>query len=190
MEIFANTNLLGTVSALGTATSATVPNVDVRTAIPITARVTVTQGSFSSNASSTGYTWTTPRSLMPNITDMETDVLNPTGIVTGSWALAEYGAANYNSVAVDLYNISRYLPTPNKVESRILPASSTSFTSSSRQPLTYNDGNADVPYVYYFELTYYNPTWGGYSATAKSPGIYWDNGVPGQVLTIVNWPWP
>jgi hypothetical protein len=127
---------------------------------------------------------------MPNITDMETAVLNPTGIVTGSWALAEYGAANYNSVAVDLYNISRYLPTPNKVESIILPRSSTSFTSSSRQPLTYNDGNADVPYVYYFELTYYNPTWGGYSATAKSPGIYWDNDVPGQVLRIVNWPWP
>lgn len=190
VEIFANTDLLGTVSALGTATSATVPNVDVRTANPITARVTVTQGSFSSNASSTGYTWTTPRSLMPNITDMETAVLNPTGIVTGSWALAEYGAANYGSVAVNLYNISRYLLTPNPVETRILSASSTSFTSSSRQPLTYNDGNADVPYVYYFELTYYNPTWGGYSATAKSPGIYWDNGVPGQVLTIVNWPWP
>ena len=189
VEILVGTSLYTVASLAGGASTAIVPNVAVNTSLPISARVTAKAANgYEGAATSTGYTWTTPSSLIPNIIDIGPDgYIYLPGFITGNWTLA-YGAANYDNVYVDLYRISRYLPTPDLVERINLSASFTSFTSTSKQPTYYTEPTEDVPYVYYFELTYYTPAWDGYNATAKSPGIYRDIGTGN--LVIVNWPWP
>lgn len=166
VEIFANTDLLGTVSALGTATSATVPNVDVRTANPITARVTVTQGSFSSNASSTGYTWTVPVASPPTGTFNYDGNYPYYGIsnVGCAWT-TPYGSGNYTSIKVELWHQHKNPTSDDELVTFTEGLSINTTTITFPGPFISSSGSGS-PWYYYYKVYYVN--WGGYDSSTTS----------------------
>lgn len=161
-------------SIAGGASTATVNNVAITTSSAISARVTAKAANgYEGVATSTGYTWTTPSSLIPSITNIHSTAPDGllAGTIIGSWTQA-YGVSNYGNVTVVLVRYDVDLVTqPIDVETIVLPASSTSFTSST-QPLEFVEpGYNYIDYKYSFVLTYNNPSWNGYNATATSPWV-------------------
>jgi hypothetical protein len=169
VDIVANATVIGTVSALGTATSATVPNVDVKRLNPITARVTVNKGSFSSVASSTtGYTWTVPVASPPTGTfnyDIDYGISN----VSCAWT-TPYGSGNYTNIRVELWHqIHNGFNPPSNDELVDFRDNFPTNTTTCLFSGPYSSYNGTDPWYYYYKVYYVN--WGGYDSSATSVAV-------------------
>lgn len=173
VDIVANATVIGTVSALGTATSAAVPNVDIRRLNPITARVTVNKGSFSSVASSTtGYTWTVPVASPPTATFDDPSTLYGISNVICTWT-SPYGSGNYANIRVELWHQFQDENGKNPSNDELVATMDLSTTTTTYtfpgSYILYSVPDDYRRWYYYYKVYYVN--WGGYDSSATSVAI-------------------